>query len=545
MLAEGFAARITLRGRARKDFVLTMCKNELEATERCKALASMAVRLRECVPVREIEAMMKMGARARPGRAWEAVVGAVDALCTGQTRETGAPMPTFVEFGKQWTGGELARKCPDHVVTKSTADDDARLLRLYAEPILGDLRLSEITLADVDHVMASLPERLSPSTRRHVAQVVRCVLTLAVYPARHLRENPIPRGWLPRGKSTKAFTCLWPAEDARLMACRAVPLVRRLFFGILQREGMRREEAAGLRWRDVDLSRGVVRLDENKTDDPRAWALNAGVAAALALWRRGFQSGAREHDHVFREAGRPLYVDQMAQHLRDDLRTAGVARPEIFERTAIRHPLRVHDLRATFVTISLANGKSETWVADRTGHRSSAMINRYRRQARTWTELGLGELLALDEGLPELVAISPRLPQKANGSGEPIARKLAESKGFEPLVPLQVHLISNQAPSATRTALRRQPCRQILPLSRFATLAIARTLLRPQPLGRPSGKEPAGDKRARRRPLVDVPSRRIGGRHPGEMTEWPKVHDWKSCVPARVPRVRIPLSPHS
>ena len=30
---------------------------------------------------------------------------------------------------------------------------------------------------------------------------------------------------------------------------------------------------------------------------------------------------------------------------------------------------------------------------------------------------------------------------------------------------------------------------------------------------------------------------------PGEMTEWPKVHDWKSCVPARVPRVRIPLSP--
>ncbi len=30
---------------------------------------------------------------------------------------------------------------------------------------------------------------------------------------------------------------------------------------------------------------------------------------------------------------------------------------------------------------------------------------------------------------------------------------------------------------------------------------------------------------------------------PGEMTEWPKVHDWKSCVLARVPRVRIPLSP--
>src|SRR5580693_4618775 len=27
------------------------------------------------------------------------------------------------------------------------------------------------------------------------------------------------------------------------------------------------------------------------------------------------------------------------------------------------------------------------------------------------------------------------------------------------------------------------------------------------------------------------------------MTEWSRVHDWKSCVPVRVPRVRIPLSP--
>jgi hypothetical protein len=37
-----------------------------------------------------------------------------------------------------------------------------------------------------------------------------------------------------------------------------------------------------------------------------------------------------------------------------------------------------------------------------------AMINRYRRPARTWTELGLGELVALDGGLPELAAITPQ-----------------------------------------------------------------------------------------------------------------------------------------
>jgi len=185
---------------------------------------------------------------------------------------------------------------------------------------------------------------------------------------------------------------------------------------------MRREEAADLRWRDLDLARGVIRLDENKTDDPRAWALDAGVAAALARWRRHFHVDAADHERVFREDGRPLYVDQLAKQLRADLKIAGVTRAELFERTAVRRPLRVHDLRATFVTISLANGKSETWVADRTGHRSSAMINRYRRQARTWAELGLGELTALDRALPDLAAMTARL------TAEPAGRRLKQHR---------------------------------------------------------------------------------------------------------------------
>jgi hypothetical protein len=29
--------------------------------------------------------------------------------------------------------------------------------------------------------------------------------------------------------------------------------------------------------------------------------------------------------------------------------------------------MRVHDLRGTFVTLALADGKSESWVADRAG----------------------------------------------------------------------------------------------------------------------------------------------------------------------------------
>ena len=40
--------------------------------------------------------------------------------------------------------------------------------------------------------------------------------------------------------------------------------------------------------------------------------------------------------------------------------------------------------------------QTPTWVADRTGHKSSAMINRYRRAARLASELNLGPLAPMD-----------------------------------------------------------------------------------------------------------------------------------------------------
>ncbi|KYF90369.1 hypothetical protein BE20_17890 [Sorangium cellulosum] len=62
----------------------------------------------------------------------------------------------------------------------------------------------------------------------------------------------------------------------------------------------------------------------------------------------------------------------------------------------------MHDTRATFITIKLANGRTETWISDRTGHRSSNQIHHYKRAARKVAELGLGDFAPLDEAIPEL-----------------------------------------------------------------------------------------------------------------------------------------------
>ena len=101
----------------------------------------------------------------------------------------------------------------------------------------------------------------------------------------------------------------------------------------------------------------------------------------------------------------------MAALFRWHLRAAGVHRSELFERTPQRRPIRIHDQRACFATLNLAAGKSETWVMDRTGHRSSAMVMAYRRAARNATELGLGELMPLDECVPDLRPNTQGVPE--------------------------------------------------------------------------------------------------------------------------------------
>ena len=320
---------------------------------------------------------------------------AADDIVGGDTevvRTTKAP--TVEAFSEQWTSGDLHRKHPDHVREKDSTRD-IEVLKLYIVPGCARVTIDRFALADAENVMAQIPKERSANTRKLVAQCMRKLLEYAVYPGQYLSNNPIPKQWMPKGGKPKAKTYLQPNEDRQLLACKAVDLDRRFAYGVLAREGLRASELEALRWSDVDLKTGRVRLDENKTDDPRAWALDPSVTRALATWSK--RTRAKANDHVC-----SVDLSDGAEWLREDLARAKVKRSELTERTKARQPIRLHDLRATFVTVNLANGKSETWVTDRTGHKSSQMLAKYTRQARTWAELGLGELTPLDQAIPEL-----------------------------------------------------------------------------------------------------------------------------------------------
>ena len=320
---------------------------------------------------------------------------------------------TFGDVANLWASGELARKYPDQVKAKSekVAGGDGSRLRLLTLSI-GDVPLKAFTIDEAERAMRALPERATaPATRRGYAQLISRVLALAVYPLRIITASPIPKGFVPKLGAGKAKVYLYPAEDAQLMACGAVPLPSRILYGVLAREGMRAGEAIDLAWKHVDLARGLLRLDNNKTDDARAWTLDPGVVRALVAWRK-LTPNPEDSSRVFVEDNGASFrgVHHATVFRQIHLKAAKIDRPELFERGKNRLPIRVHDLRATFVTLSLANGKTESWVSDRTGHKSTLMINRYRRTARQASELGLGALAPLDLAIPELAELAPPTP---------------------------------------------------------------------------------------------------------------------------------------
>ena len=107
-------------------------------------------------------------------------------------------------------------------------------------------------------------------------------------------------------------------------------------------------------------------------------------------------------------------------------------RPELFTTTTERRRIRVHDLRGTFVTVSLANGRTESWISDRTGHRSSLMIAKYKRIARTFAELELGDLAPLAEAIPELRDAPPTTASTSLTASEVAELRVPEPEAIGP-----------------------------------------------------------------------------------------------------------------
>jgi integrase len=152
---------------------------------------------------------------------------------------------------------------------------------------------------------------------------------------------------------------------------------------LLATTGLRRGEALGLRWSDVDLEtgrvrivqtviqiRGTVAVGEPKTDrGRRAITIDEGTVAALRAHRRLMNEqrllvGAdfNDRDLVFRlPSGEPMHPDAVSATFERQVRRYGLPR------------LTLHGLRHTWATLALESGIHPRVVQERLGHSTIAI----------------------------------------------------------------------------------------------------------------------------------------------------------------------------
>ncbi len=282
-------ASITVAQRKRESFAMPTCKTEEQAEARKDIVNDVVQRLRAAGHAALVPRFAEQAAQRPAGKELDRLMSAVNGLCSGSLvpKEDQAVDPMlYREIGEMWTSGEMERRYRGQVTTPADAKHIAGLLEKHVYPHIGEIPAPLIGPEHGQLVLNKYPEGNDPDSRRQVAKFTNRVMSLAASVLKIIPHNPFPAGWIPPEGPKKSRSCLYPPEDAKLMACNEVPLGLRLLWGYLHREGHRKNEVFSLKWLHFDLELGTINLEWNKTMQPRFWVLAPGVAAMLRAWKR-------------------------------------------------------------------------------------------------------------------------------------------------------------------------------------------------------------------------------------------------------------------
>ena len=256
----------------------------------------------------------------------------------------------------------------------------------HVVPFIGSLRLEKVTGATLNALYAKLAVEgkrngksgLSPTTIHHVHACLHRAFRDAVRWNRLFR-NPVDAADPPRANGEERHEMkTWEAAQLRAFLDstrddRLGPLWR-----LLAMTGMRRGEALGVKWEDIDLEAGRVAVrraliphghevivSEPKTArSRRVVALDAETvevlkaqAASQIVDQEEWEGAWSDSCYVFtKEDGNPYHPEVVSRFFRAAVKEAKL--PEI----------RLHDLRHTHATLALRAGIHPKVVSERLGH---------------------------------------------------------------------------------------------------------------------------------------------------------------------------------
>lgn len=254
---------------------------------------------------------------------------------------------------------------PHATMYKKTFQEDVWKLDRRILPILGDFRLSSITVRDISGLHAKVKEGTTATTANHYLTLIRRILNLAVKwglleknPAagmQKFKEPPHRERYLTKEELPRFLKVLDQQEDRLSTAA-----IKLLLF-----TGCRKGEILSLTWGNVE--EGRIYLPMTKNGQSRSVLLNAKAREVLEGLRSQRKEGAPDTDFVF-----PSRHGAAKGHLHD------LRKP--FDRVceaANIDGIRVHDLRHSFATFAVMSGASLYDVQKLLGHSDIGMTQRY------------------------------------------------------------------------------------------------------------------------------------------------------------------------
>jgi integrase len=249
-------------------------------------------------------------------------------------------------------------------------------VRLHIVPKFGKIQVQKLTAARLQSYCTEMV-KLGKGVRTielgytNIKQALEQAVRLDLVP-KNVANNVTPPRWKPREME------VWLEEEARRFMSVADQSSYGPIWLLMLSKGLRKGEALGLRWCDVDLDRGTLRIVQTvgalhgkvvirgtKTAaSRREVTLRSGVIAALRAHKiqqleRRLQLAHewQDHDLVFTAAnGGPIHPDNLDRDFDRLVRLAAVKR------------IRIHDLRHTYATLALATGEHVKLVSETLGH---------------------------------------------------------------------------------------------------------------------------------------------------------------------------------
>lgn len=264
--------------------------------------------------------------------------------------------------------------------TPNTQENYGLLFRLYVQPIIGHINLSDLQAQQVQMIFSAMSEReLSTNTRRKVYSMIATVFDCAVA-WETIKTNPMARVEIPR-REVKEMRAM-SREEAGSFLSVTDEGPHREFFRTALVTGMRPGELFGLRWDDIDfegctisIQRSIVWIRKKSNDwtlvppkttrGRRQITVSKALVLSLSELRKRQDFAKRTypnyHDHAFvfaTKSGRPWRRTTFATYIfKKALASAGLPRT-----------IRLYDLRHTNATLLLKDGEHIKVVSERLGH---------------------------------------------------------------------------------------------------------------------------------------------------------------------------------